>query len=46
MISTLIEIGGFGCLIAAFWLITPIAGLIVLGIALLLIGYSVGKDGA
>lgn len=46
MISTAIEIAGFACLVIAAWIVYPIAGLVVLGAVLLLIGYSTGKDGA
>lgn len=45
MISTLVELAGFGCLVAAAMLVSLILGLAVAGACLLLIGYLVSKDG-
>jgi hypothetical protein len=39
VISDLVEVAGIGCLVAAAWWWVPIAGLIALGMALLLVGW-------
>lgn len=38
-LSDAVELAGLGCLDAAAWWLWPIAGLIVLGLVLLLIGW-------
>lgn len=44
MISDLVELAGFGCLVAAAFLVATPLGLLVLGLALLLIGTAVDDD--
>lgn len=41
--SDLVEIAGMGCLVTAAWWWLPIAGLIALGLALLLIGWVMDR---
>jgi phosphate/sulfate permease len=41
MLSTLIQLAGFGCIVATAALVSPILGLAVAGIVLLLIGHAV-----
>jgi hypothetical protein len=43
-ISTVAELAGFTCLVAAAWLFGAIPGLVVTGAVLLLIGYMVEDD--
>ncbi len=42
MISTILELVGFGCLVAAAALLSPILGLALAGLVLVLIGYLAG----
>lgn len=44
MISDLVELAGLGCVTAAAFLVALPLGLLVLGLALLLIGTAVGGD--
>jgi phosphate/sulfate permease len=44
VISTLVELGGFGLLIVAAWMLSPILGLALAGCVLLLVGYIVGGN--
>lgn len=46
MISTVVELVGFACLIYAGWMVSPVVGVALAGLVLLLIGYLTGKDGA
>lgn len=41
MISDLVEVAGLGCVVAAAFLVAPPLGLLVLGLALLLLGTAV-----
>lgn len=41
MISTLLELAGFGCLVAAAWLWCPLVGLVAAGAVLVLVGFAV-----
>lgn len=41
--STLVDLGGLGCLVGAAWWWAPIVGLVVTGLALLLIGWVMGE---
>ena len=45
-LSTLVELGGFGCGIAAAFTFSTTAGLIALAAALLVIGYAIEDDRA
>ena len=40
MVSTLIQLAGFGCLVCAAWLVSPVVGIGVAGVVLLLIGHA------
>lgn len=42
MASDLVDLAGLACLDAAAWWLCPVAGLIVLGLVLLLIGWVTG----
>lgn len=42
-LSDLVDLAGLGCLDAAAWWLCPVAGLIVLGLVLLLIGWVMGR---
>lgn len=46
MISDLIELVGLGCLVAAAFLVAVPLGLLVLGLALLLVGTAVSDESA
>lgn len=39
--STLVDLAGLTALVVGFWWLTPAAGMIVLGIGLLVIGWSI-----
>lgn len=38
IVSDAVEVAGFGCLVAAAWSLSPIAGLVALGAVLVLVG--------
>lgn len=43
ILSTAVELAGIGCLVTAAWWWIPIAGLIALGVALVLIGWGLDR---
>ena len=45
-LSTLVELGGFGCGVAAAFMLGTIYGLLALFVALLIIGYAIEDDSA
>ena len=45
-LSTLVELGGFGCGVAAAFTFGTTAGLVALAVALLVIGYAIEDDRA
>lgn len=44
--SDLVDVAGLGCLDGAAWWWQPIVGLVVLGLALLLVGWVIGYEPA
>lgn len=44
--SDLVDLAGLGCLDGAAWWIHPVAGLIVLGLVLLLVGWVIDREPA
>lgn len=42
LVTTTLELCAILCLTAAGWLLHPVVGLVVLGIALLIVAYAVG----
>jgi hypothetical protein len=45
-LSDAIDVAGLGCLDTAAWWLHPVAGLIVLGLELLLVGWVIGREPA
>lgn len=45
-LSDAVEVAGLGCLDGAAWWWQPIVGLVVLGLALLLVGWVIGGESA
>jgi hypothetical protein len=43
VVTTVLEVVGFACLAAAGFLVSVTLGLVVLGLALILIGYFAGR---
>lgn len=39
--STLVELVGIGLLVTAAWTFAPLAGLVALGVALIVVGYAI-----
>jgi hypothetical protein len=43
LVSDVVEVAGLGCLDGAAWWIHPIAGLVVLGVILLFVGWVIDR---